>query len=83
MNTNQNLSLPPAEVEAFVGRFRKQNWRQGLESLDRLRVTFAKEGIPLEFLSHYKPYEPFAFLRINDGLSDKFWRSKLSGTHCP
>ncbi|SCZ86491.1 hypothetical protein NSMM_570006 [Nitrosomonas mobilis] len=59
-------------AKTYGGRLRKQNWRQELESLDRLRVTFAKEGIPLEFLSHYKPYEPFAFLRINDGLSDKF-----------
>ena len=25
------------------------------ESLERLRPTFANEGIPLDFLSHYKP----------------------------
>lgn len=29
--------------------------RRDPESLDRLRVTFAKEGIPSEFLSHYQP----------------------------
>lgn len=29
--------------------------RHDPESLERLRVTFAKEGIPLEFLSHYVP----------------------------
>lgn len=29
--------------------------RRDPESLERLRVTFAKEGIPLEFLSHYVP----------------------------
>jgi hypothetical protein len=34
--------------------------------------TFAKEGIPPEFLSHYEPSLPFACLRQNDGLSDKF-----------
>ena len=42
------------------------------ESLDRLRATFAQEGIPPEFLSHYEPSLPFACLRQNDGLSDKF-----------
>ena len=41
------------------------------ESLDRLRATFAQEGIPPEFLSHYVPNGPFAFLSMNDGLSDK------------
>lgn len=45
--------------------------RRNHESLERLRVTFAKEGIPPEFLSHYEPDEPFARLRLNDGLSDK------------
>jgi len=45
--------------------------RQDHESLDRLRVTFAKEGIPPRFLSHYEPDGPFACLRLNDGLSDK------------
>ena len=29
--------------------------RRDPESLDRLRATFAKEGIPSEFLSHYQP----------------------------
>jgi len=45
--------------------------RRDPESLDRLRDTFAQEGIPPEFLSHYVPREPFAFLSMNDGLSDK------------
>ncbi|HBU6379575.1 TPA: transposase, partial [Klebsiella variicola] len=45
--------------------------RRDPESLDRLRVTFAQEGIPPEFLSHYVPSGPFAFLSMNDGLSDK------------
>ncbi len=45
--------------------------RRDPESLDRLRVTFAQEGIPPEFLSHYIPSGPFAFLSMNDGLSDK------------
>ena len=38
----------------------------------KLRATFAEEGIPPEFLSHYEPDGPFAGLRQNDGLSDKF-----------
>ena len=42
------------------------------ESLERLRVTFTKEGIPPEFLSHYEPDGPFTCRRLNDGLSDKF-----------
>jgi hypothetical protein len=46
--------------------------RRDPESLDRLRVAFAQDGIPLEFLSHYVPSGPFAFLSQNDGLSDKF-----------
>ena len=46
--------------------------RRDPESLERLRATFAKEGIPPEFLSHYEPDGPFACLRQNDGLSDKF-----------
>ena len=46
--------------------------RRDADSLERLRVTFAKEGIPLEFLSHYVPDGPFACLSLNDGLSDKF-----------
>ncbi|MXS85459.1 hypothetical protein ABO04_05925 [Nitrosomonas sp. HPC101] len=41
-------------------------------SLEQLRATFAKEGIPPEFLSHYKPDGSFAYLRKNDGLSDNF-----------
>jgi hypothetical protein len=40
-------------------------------SLDQLRVMFVKEGIPMEFLSHYVPNGPFAYLSMNDGLSDK------------
>lgn len=32
--------------------------------------TFAQEGIPREFLSHYIPSGPFAFLSMNDGLHD-------------
>ena len=35
-------------------------------------MTFAKEGIPLDFLSHYLSDLPFACYRYNDGLSDKF-----------
>ncbi|EQC1558368.1 TniQ family protein, partial [Citrobacter amalonaticus] len=46
--------------------------RRDPASLEQLRATFAKEGIPTEFLSHYEPDEPFACLRQNDGLSDKF-----------
>lgn len=46
--------------------------RRDPESLDHLRVTFAKEGIPSEFLSHYEPVGPFACLRLDDGLSDNF-----------
>jgi len=46
--------------------------RRDPESLERLRATFAKEGVPPEFLSHYDPAEPFACLRQNDGLSDNF-----------
>ena len=46
--------------------------RRDPASLEQLRATFAKEGIPPEFLSHYVPDGPFACLRQNDGLSDKF-----------
>lgn len=46
--------------------------RRDADSLERLRVTFAEEGIPLEFLSHYVPDGPFACLSQNDALSDKF-----------
>lgn len=46
--------------------------RHDPESQERLRLTFANEGIPLEFLSHYDPCTPFACLSKNDGLSDKF-----------
>ncbi|MGV8891147.1 MAG: TniQ family protein [Pseudomonas sp.] len=46
--------------------------RRDPEFLERLRVMFAKEGIPPEFLSHYVPNAPFACLRLNDWLSDKF-----------
>ena len=46
--------------------------RHDPESLERLRATFTKEGIPPEFLSHYVPDGPFACLRQNDGLSDNF-----------
>ncbi len=44
--------------------------RRDPESLDRLRLTFVQEGIPLEFLSHYQADIPFACLRQSDGLSD-------------
>lgn len=46
--------------------------RRDPEALERLRLAFAKEGIPLEFLSHYEPNIPFACLSQNDGLNDKF-----------
>lgn len=46
--------------------------RRDPESLERLRTTFAKEGIPPEFTPHYVPDGPLAGLRLNDGLSDKF-----------
>ena len=46
--------------------------RRDPASLERLRATFVKEGIPPEFLSHYLPDAPFACLKQNDGLSDKF-----------
>ncbi len=47
--------------------------RRDPESLERLRATFTKEGIPRSFLSHYEPEWPFAGLRLNDGLSDSFY----------
>jgi len=46
--------------------------RRDPETLERLRATFTKEGIPLEFLSHYVPDGPFACRRQNDGLNDNF-----------
>lgn len=46
--------------------------RRDPESLERLRTTFAKEGIPPEFTSHYVPDGSFAGIRLNDGLSDNF-----------
>ena len=46
--------------------------RRDPASLEQLRAMFAKEGISMEFLSHYVPCGPFACLRLNDGLSDKF-----------
>ena len=46
--------------------------RRDPESLERLRVTFTKQVIPPEFLSHYEPDRPFAFFSLNYGLSDKF-----------
>ncbi len=46
--------------------------RRDPASLEQLRTTFAKEGIPPEFLSHYEPNGPFACLSQNDGLSDNF-----------
>lgn len=45
--------------------------RRDPESLERLRVTFTKEGIPPEFLSYYVPDGLFACLRQNNELSDK------------
>lgn len=52
--------------------FNLASWnRRDPESLQDLRDMFVKEGIPSEFLSHYVPEAPFAFLRQNDGLSDK------------
>ena len=41
-------------------------------SLEQLRSTFEKEGIPSEFLSHYEPGESFACRRQSYGLSDDF-----------
>jgi len=46
--------------------------RRDPASLEQLRAMFAKEGVPMEFLSHYVPCRPFAYLSLNDGLSDKF-----------
>ncbi|MNE69071.1 TniQ [compost metagenome] len=46
--------------------------RRDPASLEQLRATFAQEGIPPEFLSHYDPDGTFALLSMNDGLSDKF-----------
>ncbi len=37
--------------------------RRDPASQEQLRATFAKEGIPPEFLSHYEPDGPFACLR--------------------
>jgi len=45
--------------------------RRDPETLERLRATFTKESIPLEFLSHYVPDGPFACRSQNDVLSDK------------
>ena len=42
------------------------------ESLERLRAIFAKEGIPRNFCHIMSQNRPFACLRLNDGLSDKF-----------
>lgn len=39
---------------------------------EKLRTMFAKEQIPPEFLLHYEPDEPFACLKLNNGLSDNF-----------
>ena len=46
--------------------------RRNPASLEQLRVMFAQEGIPMEFLSHYIPDIPFACLRLSNWLSDKF-----------
>jgi hypothetical protein len=46
--------------------------RRDPESLEHLRAMFAKERIPPEFLSRYDPDEPFTWLKLNNGLSDKF-----------
>ena len=46
--------------------------RRDQAALARLRATFAKEGNPPEFLSYYELDGPFAFLSMDDGLSDKF-----------
>mgnify|MGYP006914449238 CR=1 FL=1 len=46
--------------------------RRDPASLEQLRATFAKEGIPAEFLSHYEPGESFACRRQSYGLSDVF-----------
>lgn len=46
--------------------------RRELAVLPKLWTTFSEDGIPPEFLSHYEPEAPFAFLRLNDGLCDKF-----------
>ncbi|WP_426575407.1 TniQ family protein (plasmid) [Xenorhabdus stockiae] len=46
--------------------------RRDPKSLDKLRTLFAELGIPLEFVSHFNPDKPFAYLRINDGLNDNF-----------
>ena len=46
--------------------------RHDPESLERLRTAFSKDGIPLKFLSHYAPDEPFACLTLNNALYDKF-----------
>lgn len=46
--------------------------RHDPESLESLRVTFVKDGVPPEFLSHYVPGSPFTCRRQNDVLSDEF-----------
>ncbi len=46
--------------------------RRDHDSLERLRIAFAEEGIPPEFLSHYDSDRSFAFLSINYELNDKF-----------
>ncbi|AQS36677.1 hypothetical protein Sps_04738 [Shewanella psychrophila] len=44
----------------------------GRQDLEELRKIFVRNGIPSEFLSHYVPDSPFAYLKLNNGLSDKF-----------
>lgn len=46
--------------------------RHDAASLEELRVMFADLHIPPEFLSHYTPGDPFSWLKLNNGLSDKF-----------
>lgn len=46
--------------------------RRDPASLEQLRDMFVKEGIPLEFLSHYEPDGPFACHSISNLLSDSF-----------
>ncbi len=41
-------------------------------SLEQLRAIFAKEQIPVEFLLHYEPTEPFTCHTLSNGLSDSF-----------
>jgi hypothetical protein len=70
---NEALAEARRDPEIAHSLFNMASWgRRDPESLQKLRDMFAKDGIPPEFLSQYVLDGPFAYLRQNDGLSDKF-----------